>query len=187
MIKAILFDCFGVLYGGSLEALANMAPLERRGDIHDVNSAKDYGYISYQEYLVQIGEIIGISADEVDAVMRRQHVPNTELIEYARGMTGTYKTALLSNIGDQTIERLFDGRVNEQFTQVILSYQEGIAKPNPEIFVLAAERLGVTPGECVMIDDLASNCEGAEIAGMQSIQHVTNESTIAQLNALLEQ
>lgn len=49
MIRGILFDCFGVLYGGSLETLASMAPTERRQEIHDINSAKDYGYIGYQE------------------------------------------------------------------------------------------------------------------------------------------
>jgi putative hydrolase of the HAD superfamily len=71
------------------------------------------------------------------------------------------------------------------FDVVFLSYKEGIAKPNPDAFRLAAEKLGLAPEECVMIDDIAENCEGAEVAGMQSIQHVTNESTIAQLTVLL--
>ena len=69
----------------------------------------------------------------------------------------------------------------------MLSYREGIAKPNPEIFTLAAERLGVAPSECVMIDDIAANCEGAEVAGMQSILHTQNNLTISKLTTLLEQ
>lgn len=186
MVKAIIFDCFGVLYGGSLETLASMAPVGRRKDVYDTNSAKDYGYINYQEYLAQIGEIINVSPEEVDSIMRQHHAPNTELLEYAKGLQNTCKTALLSNIGDQVIERLFDGKVDEYFTEVVLSYKEGIAKPNPDAFHLAATRLGVHPEECVMIDDLASNCEGAELAGMRSIQHITNQSTIAKLTTLLE-
>lgn len=185
MVKAIVFDCFGVLYGGSLETLASQAPPERRKDVYDINSAKDYGYINYQEYLAQIGEIIGVSPEEVDRIMRQHHVPNNELIEYAKQLKAAHKTALLSNIGDQVIEHLFDGKVDEYFTEVFLSYKEGIAKPNPDAFRLAAARLGVNPEDCVMIDDLASNCEGAELAGMQSIQHITNESTIAKLTTLL--
>ncbi len=185
MVKAIIFDCFGVLYGGSLETLASQAPPERRKDVYDINSAKDYGYINYQEYLAQIGEIIGVSPEEVDRIMCQHHVPNNELIEYAKQLKAAHKTALLSNIGDQVIEHLFDGKVDEYFTEVFLSYKEGIAKPNPDAFRLAAARLGVNPEDCVMIDDLASNCEGAELAGMQSIQHITNESTIAKLTTLL--
>lgn len=185
MVKAIIFDCFGVLYGGSLETLASQAPPERRKDVYDINSAKDYGYINYQEYLAQIGEIIGVSPEEVDRIMCQHHVPNNELIEYAKQLKAAHKTALLSNIGDQVIEHLFDGKVDEYFTEVFLSYKEGIAKPNPDAFRLVAARLGVNPEDCVMIDDLASNCEGAELAGMQSIQHITNESTIAKLTTLL--
>lgn len=163
-----------------------MAPADRRGDVHDVNSAKDYGYISYQEYLEQISAIIDTTPEAVDTVMRQHHTPNVELIEHAKQLRGSYKTALLSNIGDQVMSRLFDGKVDELFDVVFLSYKEGIAKPNPDAFRLAAERLGLRPEECVMIDDLASNCEGAEVAGMASIQHITNEATIAKLTTLLE-
>ena len=187
MIKAIIFDCFGVMYGGSLGTLANMAPPEHRQAIYDCNQAKDYGYINYPEYLQQIGELIGIAPEAVDTIMRQHHIANTWLIEYAQELREQYKVALLSNIGDQTMERLFDGKVGELFDEVVLSYQEGIAKPNPEIFTLTAERLGVTPGECVMIDDLMTNCEGAEVAGMQSILHTDNALTRDKLAALLEQ
>ena len=187
MIKAIIFDCFGVMYGGSLGVLADMTPPEHRQAIYDCNQAKDYGYINYPEYLQQIGELIGIAPEAVDTIMRQHHIANTWLIDYAQELRKQYKVALLSNIGDQTMERLFDGKVGELFDEVVLSYQEGIAKPNPEIFTLTAERLGVTPGECVMIDDLMANCEGAEVAGMHSILHTDNALTRDKLAALLEQ
>ena len=187
MVKAIIFDCFGVMYGGSLGALADMAPPERRQDVYDCNQAKDYGYISYPEYLQQLGDIIGIAPQAVDDVMHEHHIANSWLIEYAQELREQYKVALLSNIGDQTMERLFDGKVGELFDEVVLSYREGIAKPSPEIFTLTAERLGVAPSECVMVDDLMANCEGAEVAGMQSILHTDNALTRDKLAALLEQ
>ena len=177
MIRGIIFDCFGVLYGGSLETLASQAPPDRRLEVHDMNSAKDYGYINYQEYLEQVGVIIGATPERVDAIMREHHVPNQALIDYAVSLKGKYKTALLSNIGDQIMDRLFDGKVDDFFTTVILSYREGIAKPNPDIFRLAAERLGLAPEECIMIDDIESNCDGARAAGMQAILHTSNELT----------
>ena len=44
-------------------------------------------------------------------------------------------------------------------------------KPQPEIYLLAAERLGVEPEACVFVDDLRENCEGAEAVGMTAIRH----------------
>ncbi len=185
MIKAIIFDCFGVLYGGSLEKLTSMAPSEKRQEVHDANIAKDYGYIDYNEYLQQISELTGVTPQEVDSIIAQHHIPNEELIEYAGKLKHRYQTALLSNIGDTVMDRLFDGSVEEKFTHVFLSYKIGLAKPNPEIFSYTAQQLGVTPEECVMIDDLANNCEGAQVAGMHTIQHISNQTTIERLQALL--
>ena len=49
MIRGIIFDCFGVLYSGSLAFMASIAPEDRRQEIYDINLQKDYGYISYDE------------------------------------------------------------------------------------------------------------------------------------------
>lgn len=187
MIRGIIFDCFGVLYEGSLTQFAAMAPSGRAQEVYDVNLQKDYGYISYDEFLRLTGEIIGRSADEVEQIMRQKHVRNEELVSYARILkqSGNYRIALLSNIGERTAQELFGDELNELFDIAVLSYQEGIAKPHPEIFRLTAERMGLAPSDCVMIDDLADNCEGAEIAGMKSIQHTSNQRTKELLDALI--
>lgn len=187
MIRGIIFDCFGVLYGGSLTVLESLAPPDRQQEVRDVNSQKDYGYLSYHEYLLQIGEIIGKTPQEVDEIIRKKHLRNEELVRFVMSLRKSYKVALLSNIGDTVIEQLFaKGELEQLFDVVVLSHNEGLAKPNPAIFTLAAERMGLNAGECVMIDDLESNCDGAEIAGMQSIQHITNDSTRVALAKILE-
>ena len=187
MIKALVFDCFGTLYGGSLETLAAMAPYERRQQIYDANIAKDYGYLGYAEYIAQTSELLGIDGETVAKIIREKHTPNIALIEYAKQARETYKTALLSNIGEVMMDELFDGKVQEYFNEVILSYKEGLAKPNPEIFTLTAERLGLRPEECVLIDDIAANCESANIVGMRSILHISNELTFEKLAVLLKE
>lgn len=187
MIRGIVFDCFGVLYGGSLSLLESLAPRDRRQEVTDINSEKDYGYIGYDEYLEQIGDIIGKTPREVEDIIRQKHVRNTELIEFVVSLKGNYKVAMLSNIGESVIEELFPGdELDRLFDTVVLSHKEGIAKPNPAIFEIAAERLGLRTDECVMIDDIESNCEGAEIAGMQAIQHVTNDGTRVALAHILQ-
>lgn len=187
MIRGIIFDCFGVLYGGSLSLLVSLAPAGRGQEVIEINSQKDYGFISYQEYLNQVGDIIGKDAGEVDEIIRKKHVRNNDLLEFVASLKGQYKVAMLSNIGETVIEQLFTKDEQSQlFDAVVLSHNEGLAKPNPAIFTLTAERLGLPAGECVMIDDVESNCDGAEIAGMQSIQHITNDGTRIALAKLLE-
>ena len=186
MIRAIIFDCFGVLYGGSAEYLASIAPEGRAIEVLDSNNAKDYGYISYREHLDQVSEIIGITPDEVDAIIRQKHAPNNDLIAYTSELRTQYKVGLLSNIGDHMMDHLFDGRMNEMFDAVVLSFAVGMIKPDPNIFTLTAERLGVLPEECVMIDDREENCDGARHAGMQAILHTSNENTQHHLSELLK-
>lgn len=188
MIRGIIFDCFGVLYSGSLTLFASMAPEGRAQEVYDVNLQKDYGYISYEEYLQLTGEIIGKSPEEVEQIMRQKHVRNQELVDYVRRLkqSGKYHVALLSNIGERTIHELFGEELKELFDTVVLSYEEGIAKPHPETFRLTAERMGLPVGECVMIDDLADNCDGAEVAGMESIQYTSNQRTEELLQNLLQ-
>lgn len=186
MIRGIIFDCFGVLYGGSLETFVKMAPHENAKAIHDVNIAKDYGYIDYKEYVTQLGELVGIAPEEVERIIAQYHVPNRELIDLAVKLRGEHKTALLSNISDHLLATMFDGKAYDLFDVVVESYKEGLAKPNPAIFQLTADRLGLPPEKCVMIDDIADNCEAAEIVGMKSIQYTSNDVTIARLNELLE-
>lgn len=179
MIRGIIFDCFGVLYSGSLTFMALMAPEDRRQEIYDINLQKDYGYISYDEYLAKTAEVLGLQPSDIEKMLREKHVRNKELVAYIKELRakGEYKLGMLSNIGERTMQELFGEELHELFDTVVLSYQEGLAKPNPVIFTLMAERIGLRPEECVMIDDLADNCEGAEVAGMQSIQHTSNERT----------
>ncbi|MBP6038106.1 MAG: HAD-IA family hydrolase [Candidatus Saccharimonas sp.] len=188
MIRGIIFDCFGVLYGGSLESLLNLCPPERLTELRDLNKQSDYGFISGADYLAGLADIFGMPLDEVRALLAKKHIRNQQLAEYVVALRHDYKVGLLSNVSSGTIEELFTNEErHELFDAEVLSYQEHLLKPNPAIFELMAQRMGLTTGECVMIDDLASNCEGAEIAGMKSIQHITNQRTKELLQNLLQQ
>ena len=72
---------------------------------------------------------------------------------------------------------LFDG--------VVISGEVGLYKPQPEIFELGAERIGLAPQDCVFVDDLAENCEGAEAVGMTAVLHRGADGTLEQLEELL--
>jgi putative hydrolase of the HAD superfamily len=89
-------------------------------------------------------------------------------------------TALVSNaaaVGDALAEELFDA--------VVLSGAVGIAKPHAEIYRLAARRLGLDPRECVFVDDLRRNVDGAVTVGMVGVHHRDVTSTLTELEAVL--
>jgi putative hydrolase of the HAD superfamily len=72
----------------------------------------------------------------------------------------------------------------ELFDDVLVSAEVGLHKPQPEIYRLAAERIGVPPEACLFVDDLRENCEGAETVGMTAIRHRDAPATIAKLAEL---
>lgn len=74
---------------------------------------------------------------------------------------------------------------SELFGHVVLSYQAGCRKPEQEIFQLAAKLAGMVPSECLLIDDLPQNCEGARKAGWKAIEFTDSAQTAAAVNALL--
>jgi putative hydrolase of the HAD superfamily len=74
--------------------------------------------------------------------------------------------------------------LEELFDAVVISAEVGLHKPQPEIYLLAAERLEVEPAECIFVDDLRENCEGAEAVGMMAIRHRSADETIARLREL---
>jgi HAD superfamily hydrolase (TIGR01509 family) len=187
MIRGIIFDCFGVLYEGSISVLRRLCPPEKLDELNDLNKQTDYGYITTDEYIEGLAGLLGTSSDEIISLISHSHIRNQLLIDEVRHLKSKgYVLAMLSNVGNGSIERLFPGdQLTELFDVVVLSYKEHMVKPHPAIFTMTAERMGLAPGQCVMIDDLATNCEGAEVAGMISIQHTSNDTTRELLHKIL--
>jgi putative hydrolase of the HAD superfamily len=74
---------------------------------------------------------------------------------------------------------------DDLFDDVVLSFEVGSRKPERRLFDLAADRSGVTPQECLLVDDLAANCEGATEAGWQAIHFTDTAAAIERLERLL--
>jgi epoxide hydrolase-like predicted phosphatase len=93
------------------------------------------------------------------------------------------RTGLLSNSwGDMGYPR---DRFGELFDAVVISGEVGLRKPDPAIFVLAADRLGIPPAECAFVDDLEANVAAARHLGMAGVVHRRAEETLPELAELL--
>jgi putative hydrolase of the HAD superfamily len=91
------------------------------------------------------------------------------------------RTALLSNSWGNTYPRdTWDG----MFDDIVISGEVGLRKPEPEIFQLAAQRLGLEPAECVFVDDMQLNVDGARAVGMTAILHTEYDETRRALETL---
>lgn len=191
MIKAIIFDCFGVLLGNAykmhLIEVEKTDP-DRAAEIRAINHAADMGILNRDESAEAISDLFGMDVEDFRAEQDRAEVPNTELLAVIAELKKTYKVGLLSNISgrDRLSMRFVNNELNDHFDTVVASGDEGFVKPQPEIYQIAAIRLGVEPHECVMIDDIFEFCEGAKAVGMQAIQYFDNEQIKRDLTALID-
>jgi HAD superfamily hydrolase (TIGR01509 family) len=107
-------------------------------------------------------------------------------VQFLRDVSKTSKLALLSNTWPG--ERHTFGNVFGLATltdTMILSYEVGLAKPDPRIYALAAARLQLPPSSIVFIDDYPPNVVAAQAYGMHGVVFESREQAIAELQTLL--
>jgi putative hydrolase of the HAD superfamily len=115
--------------------------------------------------------------------------PNREMIEFVRELRGRgLRTALCTN-NVREWEPLWRSKLpelDEVFEVVVDSAFVGSRKPEREIYDITLERLGgVKPQECVFVDDIDVNCEGARELGMHPVRFEETSRAIAEVEALL--
>lgn len=79
------------------------------------------------------------------------------------------KTAVLSNTIVPHVEIIGRKEKYREFDVVILSCEVGLKKPDPEIYLLAINKLGVKPEECIFIDDKKENLKPAKEMGIKTV------------------
>ncbi len=93
------------------------------------------------------------------------------------------RTALLSNSwGTSLYPR---DRLRDLFDVVVISGEVGVRKPDPAIFRLTVERVGVSATDCLFIDDEPGHVTAAQEQGMTAVLHRSPSESIAELEQLL--
>jgi putative hydrolase of the HAD superfamily len=112
---------------------------------------------------------------------------NPPMIELMRELKAAgYRMAMLTN-NVREWEPLWRSMlpVDEIFETVVDSGFVGCRKPEPRIYELTLERIGLPAEACLFIDDLPHNCEGARKAGMSAVHFRDNEQAIGEIRAAL--
>jgi putative hydrolase of the HAD superfamily len=142
------------------------------------------GEIEPAEFERRFGPRLGVA--ETEGLIERMFAavgPDEDVIAAVRSARNAgVRTGLISNSWGTPI---YDPDALEgMFDEIVISGDVGLHKPQPEIYKLAADRLGVAPEECVFVDDLRENVRGAEEVGMAAVLHRETAATVARLEEL---
>jgi putative hydrolase of the HAD superfamily len=179
------FDDFAVAEGlerGALAALFRTQP-EARQLLVDIED----GTIDTVRFGPPFAALAGLAPERADGVVHRMFAalrPDEAMARMVRtARDAGIRTGLVSNSwGDgMSYDTVL---LDEAFDAVVLSHEERIRKPAPQIFLTGAARIGLEPSQCVFVDDLPFNLPPAEELGMRTVLHTSAAETIPQLEAL---
>ena len=189
MIKAIVFDCFGVLTADSWRAFCDS--LSETVDVNaarDLNHQMDAGLLPRDDFAILVAQITGKTPQFVMDLISNESSKNTQLLSYIVNLKPKYKIGLLSNVSSNWIRDSFL-TVEERalFDQMVFSFDVGMTKPNPRMFELVCERLGVGAEQAIMVDDVIHYCEAAIAVGMKAINYTEFNKFKTELESILAQ
>lgn len=171
MIKAIIFDCFGVLtadgwlpfknkYFGDDEELFDKAS--------ELNRKANAGLITYEDFVSQISKMAAVSEEKVRFSLEH-NLPDDALFDYIASLKPKYKIGLLSNSSGNWLPSIFSDDQIKLFDAISLSFETGHIKPYPQSYRDILGKLGIEPAEAIMIDDQTRHCHGAQEAGLKAV------------------
>ena len=196
-IKAVFFDLGGVIVRTEFQSPRQQLA-ERLGMEYDdldkivFNSDSSLrasmGEIPADEHWASVIKRLKRPASELAAIRDEffaGDIVDRTLIDYIRSLRGKYKTGLISNAWGDLRDFVIREKFDDAFDKMIISAEVGTMKPEPKIFQIALEQLGVKPKEAVFVDDFIANIEGCEKVGIKGIHFKDAESTLKQLKKLL--
>lgn len=205
-LPAIVFDFGGVLITPITNQMADVAswhsvpmldmlevlmgPRDRSTPDHPWHRAErgEIPTAAMQELVAPWAEAAGISlrGDEYARLLRGDYSIIDEVVDYARELRDAgHPIGLLTNSFAEfqpTLRQQLDFSLFDVFVD---SSDVGHRKPEPEIYAITTERIGLPPSDIIYLDDFLANIEGAQAAGWTTL-HVTDPlAAIDELAALL--
>jgi putative hydrolase of the HAD superfamily len=184
-IRAVLFDVGGVLL--RTEDLAPRRKWEQRFGLPEWGLAEivfsnpvarrsSLGQASQVQVWAEVARRLSLNPEELEALKLdfwKGDVWDEALLDFIRSLRPRLKTGIISNAWSEAWELVKTHVNQETFDAVIFSSEEGIEKPEPEIYQRALARLNVLPAEAIFVDDMPKNVGGARAVGMWGV-HFTD-------------
>jgi len=132
--------------------------------------ALETGRLTEAQFEPRFAAVLGVAPERLIDRLFGGMEPDDAMLEGVRAARRAgVRTAMLSNSWGEA--RYDTALLGELFDAWVISGEVGLRKPQPEIYALAAERLGLRPDQCVFVDDLPGNLKPARALGMATVLH----------------
>lgn len=198
MIKAVIFDIGNVLLRTTdLEPRRRWEQrfglpdwsLEKMFFGSETGMAAQVGKSSTDDAWAHVLRTLNIDESELPALKHDFWIGDTwdhDLLALIHSLKPRYQTAILSNAMPDARANLREFINEDAFDVIVFSGEEGIKKPDAEIFRRVLHRLDVLPAEAVFIDDLPANIAAARALGMHAIHYTPAMGAAALKDALAD-
>jgi epoxide hydrolase-like predicted phosphatase len=200
-IRALIFDVGGVLVRTEdptpRQQLAAKLNLSVRA-LYSVAFGGDtwrqvqLGRVADDEHWRAVGHRLGLAwPDEVHAFRETFFEGDRldrQLIELIVQLRDRYKVALLSNAPANLRRWIVDewDIPPDTFDAIVISAEQGVMKPDPEIYRVALARLDVAPHEAIFVDDFVENIKAARMLGIEAIHFTSPEVLVEELESRID-
>lgn len=180
--QAYIFDCDGTLVDSMpLHYIAWVEALKMHDAPFEFTEEEFYAHAGIKEQdVVKIlnakhgTNVDPVAVDEAKMEIFRQRIPEVQAVrpvaEFARSLEGRFPMAVASGSEEPTVRGCLEATgLIHLFETIITPKLVTHGKPAPDMFLLAAERMGIAPGECLVFEDGNSGLEAARAAGMQAV------------------
>ncbi len=180
--KAVIWDMDGVIADTALYHLKAWQEVFRERGVNF--TGEDFRHTFGQRNDTIIKSVLGgeIAQHEIDAIanakeesfrrrIKQKLKPLPGAIELMTSLKKRgFQMALASSAPIENIQLVIKTiGINDYFQSIICDKDVTEGKPSPQVFLLAAERLGVEPGDCVVIEDAVVGVTAAKRAGMRCL------------------
>ena len=196
-IKAIIFDVGGVLIRTAdrtsrqrLEERLGLAEWESEKIVFnsEIGRQAQRGIVTNRDLWEAVAQSLSLSPEAVELFKRDfwgGDVLDEAMVELIRQLKQRYQTAIISNATDslrETLQTIYP--IADAFDLIVVSAEEKVMKPDPEIYRRTLKRLGCEAAESVFIDDFAENVAAARDLGMNVIHFNQSGNLAAELKKL---
>ncbi len=189
-IKAIIFDCFGVLTTDSWQSFRDefCDTDEQFYQAKLLDNAANNKSISYDTLIEELAKLVNVDRARIAELFNSRNNANLKLFEYIRDeLKPKFSIGMLSNAAENWLNEMFEDWQVALFDSVVLSCDLGVVKPAPGMYQAICDKLGLSPDECVFIDDVEAYCRVAEDLGMKSVVYTGFEDLKTRLSEIIEQ
>ena len=203
-VDAVIWDFGGVISSSPFEAFARFEAARGlpRDFLRTVNATNPHGNAwarlerseldvdGFDSAFAEESRALGHEVRGADVLPLLAGEIRPAMVEALRRIRARVRTGCITN-NFAAMERaspmggLYKAEIMRLFDHVIESAKVGLRKPDPRIYAMMTEALGVDPARCVYLDDLGINLKPARDMGMRTIKVVDPDAALAELESHL--